>query len=81
MLTEEISAFAHRWGNHVIGKVIKLAVRLHNLQAMAASFQENNLVIDWVNNQPLASTLTCLKDGHDGRAEHYPRVYTRTRAA
>ena len=27
------------------------AVRLHNLQAMAASFQENNLVIDWVNNQ------------------------------
>ncbi len=42
------------------------AVRLHNLQAMAASFQENNLVIDWVNNQPLASTLTCLGDGHDG---------------
>ena len=42
------------------------AVRLHNLQAMAASFQENNLVIDWVNNQPLASTVTCLGDGHDG---------------
>jgi hypothetical protein len=42
------------------------AVRLHNLQAIAASFQENNLVIDWVNNQPLASTLTCLGDGHDG---------------
>ncbi len=42
------------------------AVRLHNLQAMAASFQENNLVIDWVNNQPLASILTCIGDGHDG---------------
>ena len=25
------------------------AVRLHDQQAMAASFQENNLVIDWVN--------------------------------
>lgn len=42
------------------------AVRLHNLQAMAASFQENNLVIDSVNNQPLALTLTCIGDGHDG---------------
>ncbi len=36
------------------------------MQAIAASFQENNLVIDWVNNQPLASTLTCIGDGHDG---------------
>lgn len=43
------------------------AVRRHNLPALAASFQENNLVIDWVNNQPLASTLTCIGDGHDGR--------------
>lgn len=37
------------------------------MPALAASFQENNLVIDWVNNQPLASTLTCIGDGHDGR--------------
>lgn len=42
------------------------AVGLHNLKAIAASFQENNLVIDWINNQPLASTLTCIGDGHDG---------------
>lgn len=42
------------------------AVRLHNLQALAASFQENNLVIDWVNDQPLAPILTCIGDGHDG---------------
>ncbi len=42
------------------------AVRLHDQQAMAASFQENNLVIDWVNNQPLAPVLTCIGDGHDG---------------
>lgn len=42
------------------------AVRLHNHHAIAASFQENNLIIDWVNNQPLAGTLTCIGDGHDG---------------
>jgi hypothetical protein len=42
------------------------AVRLHNLQAIAASFQENNLVINWVNNQSLAEILTCIGDGHDG---------------
>ena len=42
------------------------AVRLHNLQALAASFQENNLVIDWVDDQPLAPILTCIGDGHDG---------------
>lgn len=42
------------------------AVRLHDKPAMAASFQENNLVIDWVNNQPLAPVLTCIGDGHDG---------------
>lgn len=39
---------------------------LHNLAAIAASFQENSIVINWVNNQPLAPILTCLGDGHDG---------------
>ncbi|TFI52530.1 ISKra4 family transposase [Mastigocladus laminosus UU774] len=42
------------------------AVRLHNFPALAASFQENNFLIDWVNDQPLAPILTCLGDGHDG---------------
>ena len=42
------------------------AVRLHTLPALAASFQDNNFVIDWVNHQPLAPILTCLGDGHDG---------------
>ncbi len=42
------------------------AIRLHDLQAIAASFQENSIVINWVNNQPLAPILTCLGDGHDG---------------
>ena len=48
------------------------AVRLHNFQALAASFQENSIIINWVNNQTLAPTLTCIGDGHDGRAEYYP---------
>lgn len=43
------------------------AVCLHDLGAVAASFQENAVVINWVNAQPLASVLTCIGDGHDGR--------------
>ena len=29
-------------------------------------FRENQLLIDWANEQSLAATLTCLGDGHDG---------------
>jgi hypothetical protein len=29
-------------------------------------FQENQVIIDWVNNQELALIVTCLGDGHDG---------------
>jgi hypothetical protein len=42
------------------------ATILHEQQAIAASFQENKLIIDWVNNQQLAPIVTCLGDGHDG---------------
>lgn len=42
------------------------AVCLHEHAAVAASFQENAVVIDWVNTQPLAAVLTCIGDGHDG---------------
>lgn len=42
------------------------AVCLHELGAVAASFQDNGVVIDWVNAQPLATVLTCIGDGHDG---------------
>ncbi|AVH66177.1 ISKra4 family transposase [Nostoc sp. 'Peltigera membranacea cyanobiont' N6] len=42
------------------------ATCLHEKQAIAASFQENSLVIDWVKSQSLAPILTCLGDGHDG---------------
>lgn len=40
-------------------------VRLHEL-ATAACFQDNQQLIDWVQQQPKASPLTCLGDGHDG---------------
>jgi len=39
---------------------------LHEKQAIASSFQENQLLIDWVNDQELAPIVTCLGDGHDG---------------
>ncbi len=33
---------------------------------MAACFQDNAMLVDWLNHQPLAHPLTCLGDGHDG---------------
>ena len=42
------------------------AICLHEHQAIAASFQDNKLLIDWVNERELAPIITCLGDGHDG---------------
>ncbi len=42
------------------------AVCLHELKTVGASFQNNAVLIDWVNAQPVAPILTCLGDGHDG---------------
>jgi hypothetical protein len=42
------------------------AVCLHNQEAVAASFQDNNLLQQWVKNQPTTKVITCLGDGHDG---------------
>lgn len=42
------------------------AVCLHEQAAVAASFGDNAVVIDWVNTQPLPDVLTCIGDGHDG---------------
>lgn len=42
------------------------AVCLHEQEAVAASFRENAMLVDWVNAQPLATVLTCIGDGHDG---------------
>lgn len=33
---------------------------------IVASFDKNNMIIDWANQQPLANPVTCLGDGHDG---------------
>ncbi len=35
-------------------------------QAVAAYFQQNQMLVTEVNAQPLAPTLSCLGDGHDG---------------
>jgi hypothetical protein len=42
------------------------AIVLHEQQVIGASFQENQVIVDWVNNQELAPIVTCLGDGHDG---------------
>jgi hypothetical protein len=42
------------------------ATALHQQQAIAASFQSNEVLVDWVNSQKLAPIITCLGDGHDG---------------
>lgn len=41
------------------------AVRLQSVY-YAAFFQDNLSLIDYVNSQPLARSLVCLGDGHDG---------------
>lgn len=33
---------------------------------IVASFDRNDIIIDWANKQALAQPVTCLADGHDG---------------
>jgi hypothetical protein len=40
-------------------------INLHQC-AVSVYFQDNEGLLDWVNQQPLASPLVCLGDGHDG---------------
>ena len=35
-------------------------------QGVMANLHDNQSLIDWVNDQPLTTPLTCLGDGHDG---------------
>jgi hypothetical protein len=35
------------------------AIVLHEQEAIAASFQENQVIINWVNSQKLAPVVTC----------------------
>ena len=41
------------------------AVNLHE-QSVAARFQDNDGLVDWVNQHQLGQPLVCLGDGHDG---------------
>ena len=51
------------------------AVNLHQ-QGVAAFFQDNSSLVDWVTAQPLADPLTCLGDGHDGIWNLYAQIGT-----
>lgn len=35
-------------------------------QAIGAYFKQNDSLVTWLNQHPLATTLSCLGDGHDG---------------
>ena len=39
---------------------------MHEPTAVAASFGNNGVMINWINNQPFATRFTCIGDGHDG---------------
>ena len=41
------------------------AIKLHQ-QLISASFRDNPRLIAWTNRQPLADSVSCLGDGHDG---------------
>lgn len=41
------------------------AINVNN-QLNLAFFKDNESLVSWLNNQPLAKPLTCLGDGHDG---------------
>ncbi|MBE9141315.1 hypothetical protein IQ254_29685 [Nodosilinea sp. LEGE 07088] len=41
------------------------AVNLHQ-GCVAAFFRQNDALVEWINQQPLASPVVCLGDGHDG---------------
>jgi len=51
------------------------AVNLHS-QYVNAFFQDNDSLVSWVNQQPLAVPLTCLGDGHDGIWNIYAKIGT-----
>lgn len=52
-------------------------VDLHEC-CVAAFFQDNEQLVNWVNAQPLSDPLTCLGDGHDGIWNLYIQIVTKT---
>lgn len=53
------------------------AVNLHK-SCVAAFFQDNEQLVNWVNVQPLSAPLSCLGDGHDGIWNLYSQIGTPT---
>ncbi|NJR62936.1 MAG: hypothetical protein HC769_31620 [Cyanobacteria bacterium CRU_2_1] len=53
------------------------AVNLHEW-CIAAFFQDNECLVNWVNAQPLSDPLTCLGDGHEGIWNIYAEIGTTT---
>lgn len=53
------------------------AVNLHN-SCVAAFFQDNEQLVNWVNVQSLSDPLTCIGDGHDGIWNIYIQIGTQT---
>lgn len=51
------------------------AVNLHSC-CVAAFFQDNAGLVNWVNAQALSEPLTCLGDGHDGIWNLYAQIGT-----
>jgi hypothetical protein len=52
-------------------------VNLHD-RCVAAFFQDNEQLVNWVNVQPLSDPLSCLGDGHDGIWNLYTQIGTKT---
>jgi hypothetical protein len=52
-------------------------VNLHDC-CVAAFFQDNEQLVNWVNVQPLSNPLSCLGDGHDGIWNLYTQIGTKT---
>lgn len=50
-------------------------VNLHQ-RSVGAFFQETSSLVDWVHQQPLATQLTCLGDGHDGIWNVFAKIST-----
>lgn len=53
------------------------AVNLHE-SCVAAFFQDNEQLVNWVNVQLLSDPLTCIGDGHDGIWNIYTQIGTQT---
>jgi hypothetical protein len=47
-------------------------------QAIGGYFKQNGALVNWVNQQPFAQTLSCLGDGHEGIWNLFKQIGTTT---